>query len=284
MEFSVLTISAVLLGAFIVGIVIFLLVTKPSLSRNWSPDQALMPSVEFFDDGKIHIKNVRNIHYRTTRDYDLQYYDRHIDIEDLDSAWLVISPFAGMGAAHAFLSFGFKDGTFLAISVEIRRKKGQRFSPIKAFMRQFEMMYVIADELDVIRVRTNCIKYTVRLFPVQAERKIMQDVFVDLLKRADRLGRVPEFYNTLWNNCTTNIVRHTRRFSKKPIPFWNIRYLLPDNLDQIAYRLNIIDTHLSYDEAREHFDITKLAQACDDIGDFSKAIRADIVTRPIDAQ
>ena len=280
MVITTTTIILAILAAVLIGIIIFLLVTKPSLTRDWSPDQAIMPSVEFLDDGKIQIKNIRNIHYRTTRDYDLRYYDKEIELDDLTSAWLAISPFAGFGAAHAFLSFGLKDGTYIAVSIEIRRKKGKRFSPVKAFMRQFEMMYVLADELDVIRVRTNCIKYTVRLFPVQTEKRLIQAVFLDIMKRTDKLGREPEFYNTLWNNCTTNIIKHARRFSDKPIPVWNIRYLLPESLDKIAYRLNIIDTHLPFDAAREHFDITSHAQAADGEPDFSKAIREHITTRP----
>ncbi len=283
MGVSLATIILVLLAVVLVAVFAFLKFTKPSLTRDWSPDQAIMPSVDFLENGNIQINNIRNIHYRTTRDYDLGYYDREIDPDDLDSAWLAISPFSGFGAAHAFLSFGFKDGTFLAVSIEIRRKKGKRFSPLKAFVRQFEMMYVLADELDVIRVRTNCIKYTVRLFPVQTEKHLIQSVFLDILKRTDKLSREPEFYNTLWNNCTTNIIKHTRRFSQKPIPAWNIRYLLPESLDKIAYRLNIIDTHLPFDAAREHFDITANAQAADGAPNFSHAIRKDIVTRPIDS-
>ena len=264
------------------GIVIFLVVTKPSLRRNWSPDQALMPSVDFLTSDRVRVNNIRNINYRTTRDYDLEFYDKEFDLEDVVSAWLAISPFGGPGAAHAFLSFGLKDKSYIAVSIEIRRKKGQRFSALKAFMRQFEIMYVIADETDVIRVRTNCVKYKVRLYPVQTEKKLIQQVFLDVLKRADKLGKEPEFYNTLWNNCTTNIITHARRFSQKPIPFWNIRYLLPESLDKIAYRLNIIDTHLSYDAAREHFDITQFAQATGPDDDFSAAIRRHLTVRPVD--
>ncbi|MCF6320237.1 MAG: DUF4105 domain-containing protein, partial [Rhizobiaceae bacterium] len=231
--------AAVLLGLIIlpiIALIVFLAVTKPSLKRNWSPDQAVMPGVDFIDDSKVRIKNIRNIHYRTTRDYDLNYYDKEFDLDDVISAWLAISPFGGPGFAHAFLSFGLKDGSYIAVSIEIRRKKGQKFSPFKAFMRQFEIMYVIADETDVIRVRTNCVKYVVRLFPVQTEKQLIRAVFQDVLKRADKLGKEPEFYNTLWNNCTTNIIKHTRRFSQKPIPFWNIRYLFPESLDKIAYK------------------------------------------------
>ncbi len=268
----------------VLALLIFYKCTNPSLVSNWSPDQAIMPSIHFFEGeecNKIRINNIRDIEYRTTKDFDLQFYDRSIDLRDVESAWLVISPFGPFGVAHTFVSFGLKDGTFLAISIEVRRKKSQKFSAVKGFFNQFEMMYVIADESDVIKVRTNVIKATVRLFPIQTEKERLQAVFLDMLKRADKLGKEPEFYNTIWNNCTTNIIMHSRKFSDKSIPFWDIRYLFPENIDKIAYDLNMIDTHLSYAEAREHFDISELARESEDAKDFSNAIRANIVTRPV---
>ncbi len=274
MEIGLISIAVSLLLLIVLGVVLFIVVNPPSLNRDWSPDQSIMPGVNFNADGTVQITNIRNIHYRTSRDYDLAYYDRNIDPDNLSSAWLAISPFTGPGFAHAFISFGFNDGTYLAVSVEIRRKKGQKFSPVKAFLRQFEMMYVLADELDVIRVRTNCVKYTVRLFPMDSEHKRIKAVFLDILKRTDKLGKEPEFYNTLWNNCTTNIIKHTRRFSDRAIPVWNYRYLFPESLDKIAYRVDLIDTDLSYEEAREYFDVTSRAQAVEGGSEFSAAIRA----------
>jgi hypothetical protein len=279
---KILTGLLILIVILVVCYLIFIALTNPSLSRNWSPDQEVMPSIKLLDNNKIKINNIRNIHYRTTRDYDLQFYDRTINLEDVESAWLAISPFGGFGVAHTFVSFGLKDGTYLAISVEVRRKKGTSFDPVKAFLRQFEIMYVIADESDVIKVRTNTIKATVRLFPIHTDKARIQSVFLDMIKRADKLGKEPEFYNTIWNNCTTNIVKHAKRFSEKPIPLWDYRYLVPEDIDKIAYRLNMIDTDLPYKEAREHFDITKIAQDSDDTEDFSKAIRANMIRRPVE--
>ena len=273
----------VLVALMAFGIWVYKKMTNPSLVRDWSPDQSIMPSIHFLNEDTVRINNIRNIHYRTTRDYDLDYYDKTVNLNEVDSAWLVISPFGSFGVAHTFVSFGFKDGTYLAVSIEVRRKKGKSFSAVKGFFRQFEMMYVIADEADVIKVRTNTIKATVRLFPIQTEKSRIRAVFVDMLKRADDLGKKPEFYNTIWNNCTTNIIKHTRRFSTKAIPLWDLRYLLPENIDKIAYKLNMIDTHLSYEDAREHFDISEIARASEDAEDFSKAIRAKIITRPIDS-
>lgn len=275
---SWVTITIIVVAVLLLALIIFMLVTNPSLSRNWSPDQFLMPEVSFTEKDKVTIKNIRNIKYRTTRDYDLNYYDKEIDIEDVQTAWLAIAPFVGFGAAHAMISFGFSDGTYLAISIEIRRKKGKKFDPVKGFFRQFEIMYVLADERDVIGVRTNIIKYDVRLYPIHAEKKIIREVFCDVLKRADKLGTEPEFYNTIWNNCVTNIIRHARRFSEKPIPAWSPRYLFPDFLDRIAYRLSILDTDLGYKETRKRFNITKQAQTAGLDGDFSKIMRQGLGT------
>lgn len=279
MGISWLTITVVVLALVLLGVLVFMLVTNPSLSRNWSLDQFLMPEVKFTDDGMVHINNIRNVHYRTTRDYDLDYYDHDIAIDDVEAVWLAIAPFSGFGAAHAFISFGFSDGTYMAVSIEVRRRKGKSFDPVKGFFRQFEIMYVLADERDVIGVRTNIIKYDVRLYPIGTDKDIIREVFCDVLKRAAKLGREPEFYNTIWNNCATNLVRHARRFSDKPIPAWSPAYLFPEFFDRIAYRLSILDTNLDYKTARKYFNITARAQAEGISDNFSKAIRKGLVSK-----
>ena len=268
-----ISMSVLILLLLLVGWFVFTVVTSPSLTRNWSPDQAIMPVIHFLDKNKVRINNIRDIKYRTTRDFELEFYDRTIAIDDIEMAWLIISPFGGLGVAHTFVSFGLKDGTYLAISIEIRRKKGKRFNPVKAFFRQFEIMYVIADEADVIKVRTNTLKATVRIFPIKTEKEKIRSVFIDMLKRADKLSKAPEFYNTLWNNCATNLIKHTKRFSEKPIPYWDLRYLFPEGIDKIAYRLEMIDTDLPFDAFRDHFDITQVAQDADKAKNFSVAIR-----------
>jgi hypothetical protein len=276
-----------LLGALILAVpVIYLLRIRPSQDRDWSPDQKVLPFVEF-DGGaaapdpaaldiRFTIRNIRRIHYRTARDYDIHHYDRAFGLNDLANAWLAISPFAGFGAAHAFLSFGFTDGTYINVSIEVRRTRGKQFHPLWGALRQFEIIYVIADESDVIWLRTNCARNDVRLYPVRTEIEKIRAVFLDILLRVNRLSVTPEFYHTVLNNCTTNIIRHTRKFAAKPIPWWHYSYLFPDAVDRIAHRLGIIDTTLGYDEARRHFNIKDLARAYgdEDRSGFSQAIRA----------
>ena len=171
--------------------------------------------------------------------------------------------------------FGFADGRYLAISVEIRKERGEKFSPWKGLLRQYEIVYMVATEEDALMLRTNYRKDIVRLYPVKVSREKMRAVLVSMLKRANALREEPQFYNTLSNNCATNIAHHARKFSEKDIPWWDYRYLMPAYFDEVAYNLGIIDTTLSLEKAREHFNITQKAQKCPRVI-FSKCIRDEL--------
>ena len=257
--------------AFVIFIVVSTVLARPKLDRDWTNDQQVLPVVALADDS-VSIKNIRNISYSTTKDYETAYYDANYKLDDLESAWFLVEPFGAFGAAHTLVSFGFSDGRYLSVSVEIRKEKGESFSPIKGLLRQYELVYVIADESDVIKLRTNYRKDEVRLYPIKASKEKIRAVFVDMLRRADKLSKESEFYNTIGNNCTTNIVKHVRKFSDKDIPWYDLRYLMPANVDEIVYDAGLIDTDLSFDEVREKFFITERAQDCGD-EDFSRCIR-----------
>jgi len=246
---------------------------NPRLDREWTDDQKILATVDFIDENTVAIKNIRNISYTATSDYSVGYYDKTINIDDIDSVWYMVEPFGSFGAAHTLVSFGFNDGSYLSISVEIRKEKGESFSPIKGIFRQYELVYVIADESDVIKLRTNYRKDEVRLYPINAEKEKIQEVFVSMLKRASELATKPEFYNTISSNCTTNIVKHVREFSERAIPWYSLKYLMPASSDVVAYDAGMIDTDLSLEEARLKFYITEKAQACTPQANFSLCIR-----------
>lgn len=249
------------------------LVINPRLDRDWTDDQKILPTIEFKGNNIVTIKNIRNISYRTTSDYDLNYYDKTINIDDLESVWYLVEPFGNFGAAHTLVSFGLSDGSYIAVSVEIRKEKGESFSALKGILRRYELVYVIADENDVIKLRTNYRKDQVRLYPIKADKEKTKAVFINMLERANELNKEPEFYNTITNNCTTNIVKHVRRFSDKDIPWYDLRYLMPENSDEVVYKVGMIDTNLSLEQARIEFNITKTAQNCSPSKDFSACIR-----------
>jgi hypothetical protein len=251
---------------------LFSLAVRPSNDRNWSVDQVILPTAEFTGN-QVTIRNVRNFSYASTTSYTPNYYDKTYNLDDIESLWYVVEPFSkGGNLAHTFLSFGFKGDQYISVSVEIRKEKGEAFSPLKGLLRQYEIMYVIADERDVIQLRSNHRKDKVFVYPVRATKEATRDIFVDMLKRANDLAQKPEFYNTLTNTCTTNIMVHVNNVIPQKIPF-NITILVPGQSDHFAYDLGLIETDLTFADARKKFLINERAREYADSPDFSNKIR-----------
>ncbi|HYN22504.1 MAG TPA: DUF4105 domain-containing protein, partial [Thermoanaerobaculia bacterium] len=145
-------------------------------------------------------------------------------------------------------------------------------SPWKGLLRQYEVMYVIGDERDLIRLRTNHRRDQVYLYPVRATRERIEQMLVSMLQRANRLRERPEFYNTLTNTCATNIVRHVNELVPGRVPF-SYKVLLPGYSDELAYELGLIDTGLPFAQAKQRFRIDLKAQRLGEREDFSKKIR-----------
>lgn len=249
------------------------ILVRPSLDRDWTPDQAVLARAEI-SGNTVSITNIRNINYRTTSDYDVRYYDKTFDLDKLESVWYMVEPFSGhgAGAAHTLLSFGFEGGDYVAISVEIRKEKGESFSPVKGILRQYELVYVIADERDVIKLRSNYRKDDVFLYPVITSKERMQKLFVSMLLRAGKLATEPEFYNTLTSTCTTNLVAHVNEMVPGRIPF-SYKVLMPAYSDELAREIGLIDNTLSIEELRAKYKINDraLQYAYDPL--FSQRIR-----------
>lgn len=250
---------------------------RPSNHRDWMPDQARLPRIEI-DGRRLRVHDLRHARYRSTSDYDVAWEERTYHLDRLRTAWFVVEPFAGWrGPAHTLMSFGFdgleeEDDDYLAVSVEIRKERGEEFSPWKGLVRQYEVMYVLGDERDLIGLRTNHRRDRVYLYPVRAPRERLEQMLLGMLRRANRLREEPEFYNTLTNTCTTNIVRHVNELIPGRVP-WSYKVLLPGYSDELAYDLGLIDTDLPFAEAQRRFRIDRKAQRIGDREDFSAAIR-----------
>lgn len=265
------TICVWLLAALLIFFVALHLFIQPSNDRNWAKDQMVLPYAEF-DGTEVTVRNIRNFTYASTTEYTPAYYDKTFDLDELETVDYIVEPFGGIGAAHTFLSFGFRDGSYLAISIEIRKQIGETFSPLKGFLRQYELMYVIADERDAVKLRSNYRKDDVYLYPVEATHEHVRTLFVDMLNRANTLTQKPEFYNTLTNNCTTNIADHINDISPSRIS-WDYRLLFPENSDRLAQELGLIAQHTSIEEARMQHRINEKAEKYADDPEFSKRIR-----------
>lgn len=246
---------------------------RPSNSREWTEDQKILPSVSI-EGYRIRIQNVRRFRYRTVSDYVPGYADKELDLRRLQRVWYAVEPLSTdwKGLAHTLLSFEFSDGEFVVVSVEIRKEKGESYSPLKGLFRRFELMYVIADEEDAILLRTNHRQHDVYLYPIETTPARAQALFVDMMRRAQQLETKPEFYNTITNTCTTNIVRHIRRLVPDRIPH-SIKILLPGYSDRLAYDEKLIDHSASFEEVRKRHWISGRARRYTGTGHFSQWIR-----------
>ena len=246
---------------------------NPSQLRSWSPEQALLPHV-VVDGRTVHIQNVRDFIFRSSGDWTPGYRDKSFDLDLLERVWVVLAPFSRdwRGPAHIFLTFGFSDGQYVAISVEARRETGEKYSIWKGALRQYELIFVIGEERDLIGLRAAVWDTPVYLYPMRATPAQVQSIFLHMLRRAQALEHRPEFYNTLTNNCTTNILDAVNAIASRPIPF-GIKILLPGYSDALAHQRGLIDTTLSLAEARTRFQINERAKAAIDRPDFSEQIR-----------
>ncbi len=262
-----------LISLCVLFFIILNLATTPSNSRQWNEDQAVLPYADIQGD-IITAHNIRNFTYASTTSYTKDYYDKTFDLSKMKKVYYIVEPFSDFkGAAHTFLSFEFEDDQFLAISIEIRKEQGELFSALKGLFNKYELMYVFADEKDAVKLRTNYRKDMVYVYPVKTTEEKAKALFLDMMDRANKLKDKPEFYNSLTNNCTTNIVRHVNTITPQRLPKFSRDILLPATSDELAYQLGLIDTELSLEEARKKFLINDRALLYADATDFSLKIR-----------
>ena len=248
----------------------------PRQDRDWAPEYAKLAYATFNGD-LVTIHNIRNFDYRTETDFTPRYYDKTFDLSKLDSVDVVASYWMGDAIAHIFVSFGFAGKDFLAISIETRRQRHQGYSTIAGFFKQYELFYVLADERDLIRLRTNYRKdppEDVYLYRTRAPAANARRLFLDYIREINSLAEKPEFYNALTTNCTTSILTHTR-VNQGGIPLsWKV--LLSGYVPQYLYERAGIDTSLPFEELKRRSHINAAAQAADQAPDFSQRIRVGL--------
>jgi hypothetical protein len=224
------------LAVSIVAIFLLTLLIRPSNDRNWVEDQARVAKVEIID-GIVNIKNFRNFQYRSTTDFDPIFERKSFRLEELNSVSLIIQKFtASEGLAHVLLSFGIAEDSFeseieekyFCLSIEVRREKGESYSPIEGVYRNYEVTHVIGDERDLIGVRTvHRPNDRVWLYPLKATPQQVQKLFLGFVDRINHLDSNPEFYNTFLNNCANGITRQTYELTPEPINWLDPRIVLP---------------------------------------------------------
>jgi hypothetical protein len=245
----------------------------PSNDRPWLPDVA-RPAEAHFDGSRVTVKNVRNFHYRSETDYDEIWETREYDLDRLLGVDLFFSFWGPTLIAHTIVSWEFEGQKPLAISIETRKEKGEAYSAILGFFRQFELYYVVADERDVIGVRTNHRGENVYLYRIRMPVEDARALLVDYLETIDHLADHPRWYNAFTHNCTTTIRQHVQHVGRAQAFDWRI--LVNGRLEELLYEQGRIDTSLPFSELRERSEITERAKAAGTAPTFSQQIRVGL--------
>ncbi len=241
--------------------------------RDWSPQFAKLPYAIGLPGGKVNVRNVRNNLYLSENDFVPRYYDRTFRIDDIRNVDFIVVPFQGNEyMAHTMLSFGLADGSYIGVSAEIRTEKGEEYSPILGFTRQYEITYVVADERDIVRLRTRHRDADVYVYRTVATPEQSQALFLDVMERVNQLARQPEFYHTLANNCTTNILDHVNRIKQQKLSY-NWRILLPGYSAEYAYEEGLLDNSVPFEQLKQRAWINDLADQHFEDPQFSNLIR-----------
>lgn len=265
--------------AVLVVLVAFLVVATwwsliaPRNDRDWYPDVARL-SRATISGNRVTIENVRNFDYRSESDYTPQWETRTYDLDRLRGVDMFLSFWGPTLIAHTITSWEFDDGQHLAISIETRKEKGESYSAIRGFFRQYELYYVVADERDVVRLRTNYRGERVYLYRLRMRPEGARAVLFDYVKEIDRLAEKPRWYNALTHNCTTAIRYHAKNVAvNRP---WDWRILANGRFDELGYEHGMIDTSMPFPDLKKRSDITEKAKAANDALDFSAGIRVGL--------
>ncbi len=272
----------------LISLNIYYLFTTPTKDGLWKTQYEKIATVEF--NGSIALSNPSELYepkelkettvtihnFRRAR-YDetgavkkINWSERKVNLDELQSVWYGISVFSSPGLAHTFLSFDFGDEDPVVISVEARMRPEQQYSPLKGVLDNYHLIYVIADERDIIGVRTHKRAEEVYFMPINVDKKRRQKMFIDMMNRANSLDNQPEFYNTFTSNCTNSIMRETK------IPAWQYyldpRIVLSGYSDRIAYQYGVLDQNYSRKVLREASHI-QTDGFTDEAPDFYNKIR-----------
>ncbi len=259
-------------GAF-AAVTLWFLLIPPSNHRDWLPDTAVLPYAEVSSE-RVTIHNIRNSDYRTEADFTVAHYDKSFDLAALKSVDFFVVYWGSPMIAHTMMSFGFEGGGYVCFSIETRKEKGESYSAIKGFFRQFELTYVVGDERDLVRLRTNYRGEQVYLYRLNTDLAVARLVFLDYLKQVNRLKARPEWYNAVTANCTTLIRGHTKPYARNARFDWRI--LLNGRIDEMAYERQSLDQSLPFEQLKERSLINARARAADQDSAFSQRIREQL--------
>jgi hypothetical protein len=248
-----------------------------SHDRHWRPEVAVMPRA-IIDGDRVRFTGVRNFEYRSRDDFTPRYEEREVSLSHLTGVDFYVSYWSEGPVGHTFLSFIFDNAPPLSVSIETRPEVGEGFDPLASLFKEFELIYVVGDERDIVRVRTNYRNEQVFLYHTVISPEFARRLLLVYATRINELADRAEWYHLLTNSCTVNIVRYANAAGR--IGRFDFRHLLNGLIDRYVYAAGVVESDLPFDELRRRSRINAAAQAADDSADFSERIRAGLPTMP----
>ncbi len=262
----------------LVGVIylLMLFLFQPSHDRDWELGHEALPEIQYFaSNAEVTVKNYRNFNWTGVKSAEVNYEEKTFNLDTITGVDVLISHFDDFeGLAHIFLSFGFAEGERLVVSLETRRETDETFSPLLGILRQFEIIYVVGSEEDVVGVRTGHRDERVYLYPTKASPEQARELFDLLAVKINDIYNNPRMYNTITHNCTNELTRPVEVMSDVRFPLtW--KTLMPGYFDEVLYELDLIysDEQFSSVKAKHLIDNTKV-----DIqsGSYSEDLRSSL--------
>jgi hypothetical protein len=262
----------VFVGVFLVVLAYFVSI-PPKMDRDWQREVAVLPRA-VVDGDKARITGFRNFEYRNRDDFTEHYEEREVSLDHLTSVDLYISYWTLGPVGHTFVSFNFDNSPPVCISIETRPEVGEGYAPIASIFKQFELIYVVGDERDLVHVRTNHRDEEVFLYKMKSSPDAARRLFLIYMDRINELAEKPEWYHLLKQNCTLNIVRYKNAAGRKGS--FDFRHLLNGWIDRYLYETGMVDTSMPFEEVRKRSHISEVAKSVDvslSAGEYSRLIR-----------
>ena len=265
-----LVLTAVVVAVVLLAAFLWWSSQRPSNERDWQPSVQRVPTTELAGDVLI-VRNVRNFHYRSATDFDERWEERRYDLARLEGLDILFSHWSSKWLAHTMMSWAFEGGEHLAVSIETRKRKDQSYSAIAGFFRQYELVYVAADERDLVRLRTNVRGEDVYVYRLRVSRLAARNLLLEYARAMNAIAAKPHWYNALAGNCTTVIRQRVIHAGGKVPASWKV--FANGYLDELLYDERMIDTTLPFAELERASRVNDPARAADAAKDFSARIR-----------
>ncbi len=245
----------------------------PQQDREWRKDVAVLPHVRI-DGDRVRISNVRHFDYRSRSDFTIRYEEREVSLAHLTGVDFFVSFWMEGPIGHTFLSFVFDNAPPLSVSIETRPEVGEGYSPIASMFKQYELIYVVGDERDLVRLRSNYRDEEVFLYHLRISREAARRLFLVYMDRINELDDHAEWYHLLSNSCTINIVRYANVAGR--VGGLDFRHVLNGLIDRYFYNTGLVNTTLGFEELRRRSNITQVSKSAGNGDDYSERIRANL--------